>query len=549
MDQFISFAKKCQEQHIIYEELYIAQKPKKENKPYISKRDIIEPIKNAVPMTLVELNNIGLNIRIEYEAIPQEKINKPIYSEAFDSALSINLDSYYEDQLPSPEIYKNNNCSNISIRNNLPAGQNCQDRFFDCITKIKSLGIHIYRVDKYLKNFKNGNQSSCGGGCEPFIFHCGKNQYQFNIEYSDDCDSHIGLLLVEYAIDINTSIKYNVYADLFNANTNEINSLNFLAFIDSPSYDVFYQIRYGHFTRLPELFEKNNISCKFIGKHKKNIVTVDYNDFEFAYQVDLAKGSVSLIVRNNNKDNEYNVYINTSLDKINEYYSKKYNHTIMGITIFNLYHDDFKTWNLKYQSDDDFPKLLDSINNYLDYTAGNYGYLNTDRQYQNEKIIEQYLNKISTKYQSTSNKYIGSYFDVQSIILGSNSQYPFYPNHLVDVEYLCDQYMVRMWYDEGTNKDQCGFSIQGFYVDLTERSNEYYTNNKNLIMNVKCVAPKFIFMGTFDECFDKLKYFCDQLEFKQENNKPEKRIEKFSKFEKYFLDAFGETNDDELNDV
>lgn len=475
---------------------------------------------NVVPLTDQELETFGLTLDDDYSKIPKEDIDnfnqgrgipgalyRRSYEEYFDAE---DIKNHVQKQYSEEERTRKKSKKHSQ---NDP-GYNCKTQYYDCVKKIKEFKFDIYGIDKKLKNYKNRGVSACCGGTDVFIFYCGKNNYRFEVRFADDCDCYPGILSVSSVTDLNTNEKIDARCDLYCQNTSNNELDNFLHLISRASLNDYFNKRFSHFLNLPKLFEEHGFKINNMDLINKLVpmFSINKHDFNFYVEVENDKGSCVIIpyAKDHNLSG-YCLYISPTLEQINEanadksyYYEKKK----IDINVFN--HDmKQKSYKLDYESDDDFNELLKCINAYINKQNGEYG-IYDNNVWRNDTEIREYLNKLKkVSFTTFINNYTGPDFDVLVKCNFSDFWVAYSNSRLNDMDFYCDFYGVRFWYDNKLS-GKCFLSIQGKYYNVTETSNDYY-KDKTVNYAIKDIAEKFIFEGTFDECFENMKYFLEEL--------------------------------------
>ena len=525
MESFIENARNFKQGRDAYMEKYNGIKELKKQELQKAKDLQKNKVYSENPLTLEELHLFGENIDKEYSMISKNEIDNWPSSGGIPGVFCwIEYDKYFDDIENHIKEKDNDEKRNrkLSEKHSLnEPSYNCKQQYYDCVGKIKSFNIDIYGVDKVLKNYKNRNGSCCGGELDCFHFYCRKNIYRFEIVFSDDCDCYPGLLYVKSIEDFTTKVIIPINCDLYCQNTGAHELENFLSIINCTSLEEYFDKKFGHYLRLSELFEKNGFTV--ISQTAPPVMTINKYDFNFYCEINNGKGSCLVIpYRKEHTGSEYCLFICPTLAQINEknktksYYYKKEK---IDVNTFN--HDMLEiSYKLDYKSDDDFVELVKCVNAYIDKQNGNYGFYDlTDQVWKNNKNIQQYVNTLKKfKLSSFVNNYTGPDFDVfVTFNPCENKLWSALSNdHLTDMDHVYDFYGVTFWYDKKVNPEKCFLTIQGKYYDLTRVANDYYKNEKEFNMKtydlgMKDIADKLTIEGTYDECFDKMKYFMDSL--------------------------------------
>ena len=219
---------------------------------------------------------------------------------------------------------------------------------------------------------------------------------------------------------------------------------------------------------------------------------------------------------------DYCLYICPTLEKINEKNKKKsyyYEKKKIDVNVFNM---DMRevSYKIDYYSEKDFTELTKCVNAYIDKQNEDYGFYDSvEEVWKNNKMIEEYINSFKKMHLSTFvNNYTGPDFDVFITLNPCEKTLwtALTNDHLTDMDHMYDFYGVRFWYDKKVNPEKCYLTVQGKYYDLTKLANDYYKNEKEFNMKthdlgIKDIADRLTIEGSYNECFDKMKYLIEAL--------------------------------------
>lgn len=562
MNIFIEKVREFKLQRTKYFELYEKKKQQFNTKKKEKNDLVFDSYFQNQPMNVDELQEYGQMLSMEYSSFSPEK-NKKYYSDdgvhtrLFDRVKKINFDLDISQYQQYGEYFsRKTSDTNEEIvweersqidKNFLGknASENFQKVYYLCLEKIVSLGIEIYGIKKDISQYKNSMTTCLGGGTTPFIFHCKKNNYKFEISYDDDCDCNPGILYVRSIIDCNSNETIIVNCDLFCQNTSNHIFKNFIMLLSCKNFDEFIEKRYGYITEMIELLKKNydvNCSENFFTKNTMSINRFNYNAIVELTNSNKDKCLLIPHVDDNMKD--YLMYLCPTLDDINNkkilekehYYYERKN---IDINVFNM--DLYPRFSFIYRSSDDMPELIKCIDCYMQYKKGNYGYRENnfyyiEDYYYNEKFIYDRLVGNNEYYDSfilysRSNNYCGPDMDVVFFYETSDPFTACTRNHLENTIYPLDKYQVRLVYDKKTDLENCILTIQGKWHDVTVIAKKYYElvnqcdekNKYDFDMNLidyqpMEIAEKFEFKGKFSECFNKIAQFHFELTGKNPND-------------------------------
>lgn len=541
MESYFENAIKFKSKRDIYIEKYVGIINESKQK----KQQIIDQtIKHAYsgePLTSNQLFEFGKNIESEFDEYSKNKNKKDDEFKGGipDKLCFVNHMKFLKTIKPnyySGEMYHtfdndgdshNTKIKKELIKNNSPA-KNCQEQYYECITKIQSYEIDIYEIHKNVKQYRNRSWSSLCGKCIPFKFYCGKNNYKFEIKFYDDCDCFPGILSVNEITDTQTGNIIQIHCDLYCQNTSHNELENFMNLINGVDLNSFIKKRFGHFIQLPELFE----SSEFDVSHPEKLIedgkaTINKYDFTFVINIKNEKGELSLIpYQQEYESSEYALYICGTLNEINK--KSEYKYDKININTFN--HDLRKSaWKFNYKSSDDFPELLNCIEAYINHKNNEYGYFDGNT-YLNDNNVKEFVNNLKFEYNQHlqlgkySNNYDGPDFDTYIFYTSTldRTNYSFTYDHLTDYSFPYDFYGIRFWFDKKINPNKCYVTFEGKYYDQTIIANKYYEDEKgfdsnefdkqiNNIDNTNNINDMILFDGTFDECMMKISEFLKTM--------------------------------------
>lgn len=408
-----------------------------------------------------------------------------------------------------------------------------KEKYLTTINKIKNMNITITGVTK---NISDDHNKICG--CKKtqqiYIFHCENNNFTFDIYHHTSCHSEYSK---EYMLAKNIA---NKHTDALNSTSYEISNeselQDFLLFINNVNFDDYIQDRFSHYLNLPNLFQEHGFKVKYDYIKADSIA-----DFWLKVTIQNEKGICNIVVYEDDyKSNVYKVYIFPSVEEIVKTIHR-YSRNMTELTK-HYFHEARRTMHYEtvYSSDSDFPQLLKLVSSFQDQVNGDYGYFNIKTQkYQNNLLIEDYCNKVKNRTGNLYKKQVmdaetnedrkrrmsNSYLDqlaeanskltVKSNVNNYNGTFDtliiYHPitgslQYYEGQEYLVDFYGIRISYDK-INPWKVTLTIIGKYYDATK----YYHKENNIVFTIEDLGELYKMEGTFDQCFDILKYLGDTL--------------------------------------
>jgi hypothetical protein len=563
MENFIQKINELRQQRKLYDNKFTEiQKQKK-----LAETKIKESVSNNFyqnkPLTIDELNHFGKNISAEYSVISKESIddmNHGIPHKLFNNVASINFDldlKFYKSYGDRWETTADPNVEMVTEKQKKiskkmltdSASDNCQKIYYLCLEKITELGIDIYGIKKDLVQFKNRNWSGVCGGTTPYIFCCKKNHYEFEIEYEDDCDCYPGILYVRNIYDTINKTNIETACDLF-FNSRSVHVFNnLMLLLSSKNFDDYCQQNFGYLLELIELLKQSKYKIIYCAEEliKKNCTEINNHDFHFCVKIINEFGKECLLVPHaGHQMKEYLLYLCPTLEEINQrdikdsfYYETKK----VDINTFN--HSMYPKFSFRYRSSKDFAELTKCIDCFFDYKNKNYGYFENG-EYFNEHFVHKSLfekkneeidckkKNMRLNFYCRSNNYSGPDFDIVLIYSPDSIWSACERNHLNDMVYPFDKYLVRFAYDKKTDANNCQLTIEGKWYDITPFVDKFYKSEDKSVPvkhndsdidsddekiseisksddQVYQVADKFEFTGEFSKCFDLLMKFHQAL--------------------------------------
>ncbi len=483
---------------------------------------------NRNPLTHDELTKFGENLDREYESLSKKELDRECKNELsvpygmYESSNyvyleDLNLKDYNETDLhiiQFDEDYKYR-YKEPKVNYHEMAAENCKNEYLRAVQTILALNINIYEVKKDLRQFKNRGWSSLCGGTTPYIFYCNKNDYNFIIEFIDDCDCEPGILLIRGAEQISTGETITFNCDLYCQNLSKTKLHDFLTLLECKSVQEYIDKRFGHFLQIPELLRKKgykieaDINLQRIYDKKAISVNDAFMSLDFMIKIvsdqNISKNTCYLILM---EEPNYR-------SKSNGFYELCICQTD-SVEKIAMNRISFK-YPVKYNSNFDFDNLDKKINNYFYFLNDMYGYLE-DGVYYNHKFIERYCQEI-WKSQSQNSKMSFHYkFNPDhncelNILLIIKIGKPIHRiNTKLDCDYSFEYYVMRMFYDKEKDNENCFLTIDGHYYYI----NQSFVGSVNIIAGeltekpkIFEIAPEYNSKGKFSKLFDEIKNFIE----------------------------------------
>ena len=244
---------------------------------------------------------------------------------------------------------------------------------------LKKYDIPYEGIDEYPENFGNRSGSCLCCNQVTFIIHCSKNNYEFDVQATDDCDCNPGIIYVAEIRNTRTNETYSVGCDLGCQNTGKRVLNDFLDLLNYDSHEHFVKARSDKWIDL-----SNKLSQQY---H-----TEVYSNSDRKHGTSINTGNINSAIIIFGDDNRSILYI-VPTDK-----SK-----IMLLPSFN-YHRKFGIFGIKHSDTDDHKYLNDfCIHNDLYGILGIHDYM-FDYEYDDSKfndfkiVIGEYIKYITGEY-------------------------------------------------------------------------------------------------------------------------------------------------------
>lgn len=492
-----------------------------------------------------ELINIGKNISQEYKQLLKSTYTDQDQDKDKEGISFAFIDKFFKmEEIDSPykERKEKKEKKNKDKDKDKPIEEICQDLYFQCLEKLKSFGIDVYKVEKTLDGFKNRSTSCLCGGTEMFYFFCGKNHYRFKAVFEDDCDCYPGLFIVREVHDIKNNKIYKSYVDLYGQNTSLAMVRCFMDLINSETYDEFLEKHYGHFLKLPNLLRKKGFDVEmpedFCEKIQDNINLQDhYNSYRFVIKQNEDKVMISFVSKY--KEDQYSLILvdpeftrkKTYLlkDEIEEQIKKQK----IDCNDHHYYKDS--VYKFDYKSVEDFDLLVNVIQKYINYRKGKYGVYG-GAQWFNDKNLKTFVDAKMEEVNKNKEYYginglecrikepcfeKGQILDV-SILLWQgkdmyilkeefNNEFPF-SYYILNLKYNSNDCYCIMTingyaktfniYEKGENEEDLTFE-EHLKTWFKPSSQEIDINKENI--------GSYYHLGIFTEIFDDIKLFVNKI--------------------------------------
>jgi len=147
------------------------------------------------------------------------------------------------------------------------AANACQQQYFDCIDIIRSCRFNIFCIEKTIGNYYNGTISRSFHNSDTFVFKCVKNNWTFDIIFSDDCE--MAAFDISNVVNLSDKKKANIRCDLYY--TSDLQLCNFFCLLSSADFETYQKTRFGHIHMLDKLFAEKG----------HNVIKSSLFDYEF----------------------------------------------------------------------------------------------------------------------------------------------------------------------------------------------------------------------------------------------------------------------------
>lgn len=140
--------------------------------------------------------------------------------------------------------------------------------YYKCLNMLKENEFQVTKIKIDPAKFYNGEISGCGSETDVFEFKCSKNDYVFDVIFSDDCDCLPGILGMSDLVHVPSNKKIADYmCDLFCQNTSEFSKEIYLDLLNSNKETVL-QKHYGFLYEIKdhlkcEIYDEGNLINNF----------------------------------------------------------------------------------------------------------------------------------------------------------------------------------------------------------------------------------------------------------------------------------------------
>lgn len=515
LNKYLSIAQDFAKERKVYREVKKELELEKKLKVIETKETKRQNYYANEPLNYEDLEIFYQNIDKEYDSIDKEKISK--YEGGIPYA---DLKKYWEIDLPTPQDkydislkYNRRHEKPPKTPSSLTAGENCKIFFQKCLAKLREFNISIYHVDINLDSFKNSNWSSLCVNTPPFLFFCKKGNWEFKVEFNDDCDVKGGLLYVRKVVHSPSNETFELGTNLFGKNRSVT---DFLILIESANYNEFRDTRFSHLLELPKLLNERGYTII----QKNNLIpnnVIKLNDYELPYRFEikidgrgLMQDGFSLMVLLNPIEcsSSFQLSVGKSIKDIREEENKKYRFSrededdeddeYFEVNGYNQSYDVGIRYNVEYNNIDDIGKVVECIEDRIRFVTSESPHIST---------ITDFLETLKKKNES---KKLGLYWNDADINLFTGPELNTlctlsfgnlegYKENVNDLPFSYESWKLRVWYDPKNDLDkEFHLRIQGGRKDLKDDAKLYEICNE-------------IFHGNFDEIFEIFSQFITQL--------------------------------------
>jgi hypothetical protein len=476
------------------------------------------------PLTYEELIENGKDINIQYHKVKKnkKKNNFDDYGVPMD-VFNYAHDYYNNTRTVCYDDSKSEQDKKLKFTDD--AGENAKITYNYLIDKLKEMKIDVYNVHMNLHQYQDRKASSICGGSLVFEFYCKKNNYEFVLDYDDDCDCFPGLLCVKNLLNKETGENYEVHCDLLCGNTGESIFTGFMELLDCKSKTEFYGNRLIRSNKFLGILETNGFKIieTTIKKTKQDNIYIHLEYHETAIiETDNKQSYIQISGKNNGFKFTVGPVYETAEDKKLSYHNKYYDVYLKNAFKF------------MYKNADSNVKLIKCIQDNINYNNKTFGYLDKSGQWKNELTITKFLkpfknilarNSMSITYHHNNN--IGTEYyntedfddskpeiDTRIYITIGRDHDPLtnkFPKQSID--YPVEFYNIRFYYDKKVD-DKCHMTINGMYHRLSFIQ-DYYIDRAKFIETYKTRSKldigKYESEGDFDTVFGELKTFIQSI--------------------------------------
>lgn len=312
-----------------------------------------------------------------------------------------------------------------------------------------------------------------------------KGNYQFTINFFDDCDCIPGILQLKNIIHIPTGQVVLGYCDLFCQNTLEHLTASYLALLGSESPEEFWNTNYGKYYCITEYL---TAEIHRVG----DIVCPNEHRLDFYFKVSTEMGQILLIPYKNK------LHLSPTT-----YTSKLYGQQDKEEPISSLYdfihHGKNSQFKLEFSGEADLPALKNLISLYFDYTTGKYGFYDGEN-YRNRCDIENNLKGCEFKH--SEDLRIGKEIDTV-VTIEPELAFKSMSSHYPDGHYPHQHTTVHFTYYRGDTNVKA--TIKGQYIYVDEIVKEYYISQlKEYKPKIYDIGPEIKLRGTLKSILDQV---------------------------------------------
>mgnify|MGYP005846499659 CR=1 FL=1 len=419
---------------------------------------------------------------------------------------------------------------------------NVKKMYYHIIEKIQGLGLNIHHIEKDVKNFTNRNRTSFDGHKPVFILYCSKNNWNFKVEYEDDCECNPGILGVYDVFNklTNEKIIDNYVCDIFCQNKHPDELENFLILLNCKDVDEYNKRRFKPFLDFKDILEKK-YEVTFSGKILKNKSSIHPLTNSLMYTLKKDTHIVQLLFGLEWKEKDYGFYIKeftTKTIKRYDFFEMDYNEIMefkkenAGKVVGSNDNDNSlskvssQKEFIKLISKDDYPKVLNSIDNYFSMLDGNYGYFDGKRYWNDLEFCKYFGEKFNTTFRNNMYKVNGKSINSNTVLNNNdefywgkdssincdiessvtNGQYLFININLRIEGYESyeginnvpfQNYNINFTFNENTDKYNCYLVISGELDNIRNNKSEFIGRYDN--------------KGSYSEMFELTTYFLDKM--------------------------------------
>lgn len=342
---------------------------------------------------------------------------------------------------------------------------NFENVYFQCLDVLKENGFQVTKIKINPENFHNRNKSCLGHEGDVFEFKCSKNDYVFDVIFSDDCDCFPGILGMYNLVHVPSNKQIAGYAcDLFCQNTSEFRKQVYCDLLNFGEETVLQK----HYGFLYEI--KNHLKCEMCDKG-----SLDKNSYYLDFYLKMKINDKTMRLIPIRCDGHF------VLTLVPEKYSyQSWNNieeiefdTINDLGLFKFYEKN--KFEIKVDDTFSFTKLDKMLENYAIYSQDKLGFFDPGTsRYLSKQFLHDIVLETNVKHHCNDHEdYLtDKIINTEIVFCPGEHQEGLYENMITNGKYLSDCYSFHFTYVTGNENAE--LKISGKYCDIVDVCRNYY---------------------------------------------------------------------------